>query len=565
MALTDDNAFANLAKDAPQEGAPSSLPPENAFGHLADGQEQPKMPPQPKAGAFLSSKVGRLLQGAAEPAMGLVQGASHLTGYGTERADAAAQKLANLYQASRREAGIKPEDWDYWAGAGNVVSPINAIPGGLIAKGLGPAKTMLGLAGRGAATGAAYGATQPVSDLGAGETYAGKKSEQVGMGAATGAVMGPAAGAIAGAVKPEVTEAAQKLMAEGVELTPGQMLGGNWKRLEDVAAKTPLVGSWIREAQGRSLESFNKAAANRALAPIGESVSPGVKMGHDVIQHVEEKLSNAYDEVHPKLSATFDDQFHKDIAAINAATQAPGASLPAAQKAQFEGMVNGLIDRAGPNATDTLTGETVHGVSSALAKEAAGYASDQNFDNRKLGAALGSVKDAFDAMLERQNPQYAQELNKINTGWANYVRLRQAASSVEAGNREGVFTSAQLSRASKAMDRTAGKGATAKGEALYQDLAEAGRQTLPQSLPDSGTAERLTTNAILAGHAIMSPASAAAHALIPGLYSKVGLDFARKALTARPGGAQAISDVLRKYAPVQGTQSALSLTGQEKP
>jgi hypothetical protein len=548
--------------DDPIKTASLEPPDRNPYDQF---DEQPaKVPPQPKAGAFLSSKAGRLLQGAAEPVMGLVQGASHLTGYGTESTDAAAQKLANLYQASRREAGIKPDEWDYWAGAGNVVSPINVLPGAAIGRVAGPASTLLGMAGRAAATGTSYGATQPVTDLGAGETYAGKKAEQIGMGAATGSVLGPVAGTIAKAVKPQITEAAQKLMNEGVELTPGQMLGGNWKRLEDVAAKTPLVGSWIREAQGRSLESFNKAAANRALAPIGESVAPGVKMGHDVIQYVEEKLSNAYDEVHPKLSATFDDQFHKDIAAINAATQTPGASLPAAQKAQFESMVNGLIDRAGPKATDTLTGETVHGASSSLAKEAAGYAADPSFDNRKLGQALGSVKDAFDAMLERQNPQYAEELNRINTGWANYVRLRQAASSVEAGNREGVFTSAQLSRASKAMDKTAGKGATAKGNALYQDLAEAGRQTLPQSLPDSGTAERLMTHALMAGHLAMSPQTAIASALIPGLYSKVGLDFARKALTARPRGSQAVSDVLRQYAPVQGTQGYLALREQEK-
>ena len=539
--------------------------PWTGFSSEASPSDGGNIPPQPKAGAFWSSRVGRLAQGAAEPIVGIAQGAAHLSGYGTERADAAAQKLENLYQASRKEAGITPEDWDYSHGVGSLVSPANAIPGAAIGKIAGPAKTLLGMAGRGAATGALYGASQPVTDLAPSETYAGKKAEQAGMGAVTGGVLGPVAGTVAGAIKPQITESAQKLMDEGVELTPGQMLGGNWKRLEDVSAKTPIVGAWIREAQGSSLESFNKAAANRALAPIGESVPAGMKMGHDVVAHVEEKLSNAYDEVHPKLSAKFDDQFHKDIADITAATKAPGASLPAAQQAQYADMVNGLVDRAGPHATDTLTGETVHGASSALAKEAAGYSADPNFDNRKLGQALGSVKDAFDAMLERQNPEYAQELNKINTGWANYVRLRQAASSVEAGNREGVFTSAQLSRAAKAMDKTAGKGATAKGTALYQDLAEAGRQTLPQSLPDSGTAERLMTHALMAGHLAMSPQTAVASALIPGLYSKVGLDFARKALTARPNGSQAISDVLRQYAPVQGTQGYLALTGQEKP
>jgi len=511
-----------------------------------------------------SSKAGRFAQGMAEPLVGLGQLAAHVTGYGTETMDSAAQRLADLYAASRKEAGIGKEDWDYFAGAGNLASPINFVPGAAIGRVAGPAKTMLGMAGRGAAAGASYGATQPVTDLGKDQTYAGEKTGQILTGGATGGVFGPAAGMVAGAVKPKITEAAQKLLNEGVELTPGQMLGGNYKRVEDIAAKTPIVGSWIREAQNRSLESFNKAAGNRALAPIGESLPEGMKMGHDAMQHIEGKLGAAYEELHPKLKAQFDPDFHADIAAIDKASRQAGESLPAAQRKQLEDMINGVIDRAGPNGTDVLTGETVHGVASSLGREAAGYASDPNFDNRKLGAALGSVKDAFDAMLERQNPEYAEELRRINKGYANYVRLRKAASSTASGAREGVFTPTQLNVASAAMDKTAGRGASAKGQALLQDLAESGRQTLPAALADSGTAERMLTHGLMAGHIAMSPQTAVLSALIPGLYSKVGLDFARKALTARPGGAQAISDVLRQYAPVQGTQSALSLTGQEK-
>jgi hypothetical protein len=493
--------------DDPIKTASLEPPDRNPYDQF---DEQPaKVPPQPKAGAFLSSKAGRLLQGAAEPVMGLVQGASHLTGYGTESTDAAAQKLANLYQASRREAGLTPQDWDYWAGAGNVVSPINVLPGAAIGRVAGPASTLLGMAGRAASTGAAYGATQPVTDLAPGETYGEKKAEQIGMGAITGGVLGPVAGAAANVISPKLAPGMQQFITEGGEPTAAQAIGGFANKVEAVAAESPIIGSWVKAARERGAQSVDKVSINRALDEIGEKLPSKLPMSQEAINSAGEKFGTAYQNVYSKMAGKFDDQFHQDMAQI---AKGASAALPKAQQGQLERIINGaVIDRAGPTGEGALSGDVIHEIGMTLNKEAAGYASDKaSFDNRKLGQVLNSAKDAFDAMLERQNPELAGDLQKVNRGWEKLSNVSFTPSA------------------------------------------------------DKST-ERAISHATLLGHALTSPLTAAAHAAVPIAYSKIGQDFARKALTARPRGSQAISDVLRQYAPIQGTQGYLALSDQEKP
>ena len=67
-------------------------------------------------------------------------------------------------------------------------------------------------------------------------------------------------------------EVAEKLMAEGVTLTPGQLLGKTLKGLEERATGLPIVGEMIRSSRNKGIEEFNKAAYKRAVAPIGGDV-----------------------------------------------------------------------------------------------------------------------------------------------------------------------------------------------------------------------------------------------------------------------------------------------------
>lgn len=88
------------------------------------------------------------------------------------------------YEAARKATG--QEGFDAMRFAGNVVSPVNAIPA-KFAPAVNVTAPVRSIAARGAVSGAAGAATQPVT----GENFAAEKAGQVALGAAGGAVLTP--------------------------------------------------------------------------------------------------------------------------------------------------------------------------------------------------------------------------------------------------------------------------------------------------------------------------------------------------------------------------------------
>jgi hypothetical protein len=504
-------------------------------------QQQPVLPQH----SMWASKAGRLIQGMGEPILGTAQLASHLTGVGTDYIDKKAALAQQMNQESRQQAGLGKEDWDLWRGAGNVASPINYVPGAAIERIAGPAATLTGLAGRSAAAGAAYNVMQPVTDLKPGESFAERKGEEAATGAGMGAIAGPAAKSIAGVISPNVSEAVRALDREGVKPTIGSVLGGPFKGAEDALSTVMVVGGPIQAAKREAVESFVKAGANRALEPIGEKIPEELSRGHDVVAHVENAISKKYDEIHPQLSvSSHDPRFESDLRGV----MDEAAALPEAQANQLQKIIETQITNKFKSNNGVMDGRTIQSVTSELGRRQVGYLSDPSFDTRDLGRAIGGVRSAFSAMLERQNPELAQPLRDANTAWGRYTILRDAANSTAAN--EGAFSAKQLQRASRAADKTVGKGATAKGEAYYQDLAENAQQVLPASIGSSGTAERGAALALLGGHTAISPQTAALSAVIPVLYSRPVSELIRRAVLDRPEGAEYVANMLRRYSPM---------------
>ena len=110
-----------------------------------------------------------------------------------------------------------------------------------------------------------------------------------------------------------------------------------------------------------------------------------------------------------------------------------------------------------------------------------------------------------------------------------------------------MFTPAQLAEGVRQMDKSVRKGAVARGNALMQDLSDAGVNVLPSKVPDSGTAGRLLTGGIIGG---------GAHYLSPELAIGAGslalpyLPGARQAMTTmmakRPESAKLLAEQLRQ-------------------
>jgi hypothetical protein len=433
------------------------------------------------------------------------------------------------------------------AGTGNIGGMVGATaPLAAFAPEIG-GMGLLGRATTGGLLGAANGAVAPVDNPnqgpGAADNFWRQKLGQIGTNAAVGGIATPLAASIGGALSGVVDPVRQRLANMGITMTPGQILGGGWQTLENKMTSLPLIGDLIKGAQQRGVQSFNKAAYDQVLAPLGQKYSGPV--GQEGVEAVQRTIGDAYDNALSNMTfRATDPQFQSSITNLSGLAQ----GLPAAQQRTFMNILQTQVfGKLSPQGW--MDGPTLKGVQSELSKIARGYNGDASFDNRQLGAAIGEIKNAIDASLPRYNaPDAVQNLANANSAWANFVRLRGAAGSQGAMNNGGVFSPAQFQSAVRAADKSVGKGAAATGNALMQDFSQDAMGVLGKGYPDSGTAGRLGTAGALGAlfshpGMLLSPWAYAAGA--PALaYTPLGQRAVQGLLMSRPAAAQAVGNAI---------------------
>jgi len=346
---------------------------------------------------------------------------------------------------------------------------------------------------------------------------------------------------VAAMVSPTVDPNVRALMAEGITPTTGQILGGGYKRFEEGLTSIPVIGDFIKSAQGRAVEQLNTAAFNRALKPIGSSLPSGTT-GREAVQFVSDKLDDAYGKLLPKMTVQADPVFGTEIGNLRQMV-AQGAIDPNAVRAFDRFLDTNVVNKF--QGQQAITGQTLKQIQSDLRERINLLGASTDADQRLMGQALQEVQDQFRQLVIRSNPANAAELKAIDTGYANFKRVQRAAGLT--GAEEGIFSPAQLQNAVRAMDRSKDKSRFATGQALMQDLSETGKVVLGNKLPDSGTPYRSLAALIASGGAAGAgyPTLAAGMLAGPALYSAPGQRLAATLLTARPAGAAAIANQLR--------------------
>ena len=447
----------------------------------------------------------------------------------------AAQGSQSLTQQAAPYAAANPISEGAGEFAGQVIPQMLAAPEA--------AAGALARIGQGAVLGGIQGVVAPVP---AGQPFWSTKASQVGEGTAAGALGAAVPEGIRKAVKDYVTPEARALMNEGIRLTPGQMGGGLVNDLEQKAAGViPITGHLIQSARERSIKDFNTVTLNKALAPIGEELTGTEKYGHAAVAEVGDKLDAAYDRIlsNPDVKFLATNKFISDYQGIRqeAATLAPDA------RTQFTAILKNTIE----NPNFVVNGElvpTARDMKDVLAKLGAyarQYSSSPNPDQRLMAGYLRDVQNVVQDAFAAQNPQIAGALKAVDKGWAQLVRIENAAGHRLASG--GIFTPADLLSGIKKADTTVRKRAFARGEAMLQKWASTAQKVLPKTVPDSGTAGRyimahtlampfrtgaegaLGLNAAgAAGAGLSHPLAAAAALGATGLYTKPGIAFANK-------------------------------------
>jgi hypothetical protein len=382
---------------------------------------------------------------------------------------------------------------------------------------------------------------------------------QKAMYGAGGGAIGTGLGrSLAGVLSPNIDPAARKLINEGVNLTPGQMAGGWLKTLEDKATSVPLLGDVIQYSRTKGIEEFNKAAYRKALDPIGGTVPEST--GREGIRQVKQQITNAYDSLLPKVTFKADNTLLNNLSKIK--DEVTGITPENAKKVAdnvFD-VISSRIDKNGE-----IKGDVFKVVEEKLGGLAKTFSASTDADQKLMGDAYNIALGELRQNLARNNPKYAKELNNINTAFANYARLRSAGSMA---NTQDLFTPSQLAAAVRSADKSAGKGATATGKALMQDLSDAATSTLPNKIPDSGTAGRNAINsalgALLGGggayaaqsHPVSVGAAALGGATLAAPYIAGGRNIATMLGAKRPEVIQKLADLIRESSPYLATSGA---------
>ena len=439
------------------------------------------------------------------------------------------------YQDARNAVGQNGQDWARMGG-----NLITTLPVGMAA----PASA--GLAARvgyGAATGAAGGAFQPVTN--GGDDFWSDKGKQVATGAAVGGAIAPVAGAVGRMVSPKASTNPQLAMLRdaGVNPTVGQALGGRMNALEEKLTSLPIMGDMISRARGKSIEGFNNAAINRATGPIGVRVNGN---GQQAVREAGDALSNAYDDVLGSIKGvSFDNQFAADLGQLK---QMSSGLVPDMQRKFDKLLQDKVMSRVSPSGG--LAPETYKAIDSELKQEAARWSKSAMASESELGDAISQLHSLLNQQMRRSNPDVADKLAKIDQGWANLVRIEGAAKAEK--NAEGVFTPGQLNQAISAADQSTRKRAVARGTALMQDLGNAGQSVIGNKVPNSFTTDRaLLSLGSLGGYAI-SPAIPGALLAGGALYTQPAQNALVRMVANRPDFAPALAQGVRRAAPMFG-------------
>lgn len=513
-------------------GAFDDLVPNQSGGSQQQGAFADLIPaPKPK------SEYGRTAQEALGVAKGISDpfvGASQLVMRGLNKIGVVSDESLKTHEdyyndLEKRYQEATPEGSGIGRVVGNVAAtiPLALTPGANAALG---ARVAAGMG-----TGAASSALNPVNN--AGDDFWKEKAKQVGIGLLAGGAAPLVGAAAARVVSPQTSEAAKQLLDEGVRLTPGQVAGGALKRVEEGLSSVPILGDSIKSAQRRGIEDFNRAVANRVLAPIGKKVGQEEQVGYEMIDKVHQMVSQNYDELLPKLNPLkVDNAFDSEMS--NLLQMSKSMHPDFAQ--QFDNIMQNEVFRKFTPA-GTMSSASMKEVESELGKLGRRFGRSQDGNSQMLGDAFQEAQSIIRNAVERQNPAMRGELKKANMAWAELLRAENASSRL--GAKEGIFTPSQYEGAVKALSSR--KSDFGRGKALGQDFATAAESTLSNKVPDSGTPFRAMLAAGTVGAGTISPAIPIAAALGGALYTSPAQKALVALMTKRPDLAPEIAKHLK--------------------
>lgn len=305
-------------------------------------------------------------------------------------------------------------------------------------------------------------------------------------GALPGAISSGVMGVLGKALKP-ITDGASKarqgfvetLKREGIDdLTPGQLTGNSaLETIDSILSKLPFTAGAARKKAEGQLKKFTQAALRFAGAK-GDEVTPEVRRA------VEDTFTQRYSDLIDNEIVNIDAPVLAKVSEI-AADQLE--VLPTTVKPIIQKYMRDIVQSGG-----RLTGKAYQKARSAMTQQARSLAINDPFTANVLRDLRNSLDEAAERSLPDAKKGAWRELNKQ---YANYKSIQKAATSVSKDSLEGLLSPAALLRAVETANKTKGQ----KGYGELYNLSRAGRGVLADTVPDSGTAQRLFYQNLMTG------------------------------------------------------------------
>lgn len=372
--------------------------------------------------------------------------------------------------------------------------------------------------------------------------------------AALGAVVGKGGDVVlrglGSAIDPRIDPATRRLVEQGVEVSPGQLLGGLAHRTEDAMTGVPAIGDIPNAAQRRAQESVATVALQRPMTSIGVEMPRNLNSVHEQVDFAQRAVSDAYDELIPQLDLRLDPDFGVEFRSLDANVR----NMQPDQVHQWDQLIrNEVMPRFNSVqgvANGRITGESFKELESVLGREVRDFTASASPHDRRYASAVRELQAQLRDMLARNNPNHAERLAGINDAYRQLAVIEDAVNRAPAGSR-GRFTPQQLEQAARNADPSIRRRAAARGDALFQDLAEDAGSVMTRTVNDSGTATR---GAITAGlgaaffgstlNVSVNPWAVGALALGALPYNRTGNRVFTSMMTQRPAMATPIRDML---------------------
>jgi hypothetical protein len=232
---------------------------------------------------------------------------------------------------------------------------------------------------------------------------------------------------------------APSVAREGVDLTLGQRMGGPARDLEARASRLPIVGPKIADARRRSLETFNRAVANRALAHLDETLPDTVAPGHAAAEYLHQNILDMVKNMTVWPDSIYDTDRETP----------PGAppNLPPDLQREYRRESDEImaapafLDDEEDRPFDGYSGTDIIDILSNLGKLSAKYR-NAGGEKAMLADEIDKFSDKVRGLSYRVKPDYTDNLIKADQ--ANELRHLIVSAAHIGNSADGVYTPADL-------------------------------------------------------------------------------------------------------------------------